>query len=75
LAANSQSHAKAAFVRDNSSEMSPMSDAQAARLKLLAEDAFELEAFHPRLSQAEAERRIAALTAKLRRQDGPPHTL
>jgi len=58
-----------------SSDMVPMTVAQAARLKVLAEDALEPEAFHPNLSQAEAERRINALAAKLRLQDGPPHTL
>jgi hypothetical protein len=52
--------------------MTPM---QASRLKSLAEDAFEPEAFDQRLSRSEAARRIDALRAKLRLQDGPPHTL
>jgi hypothetical protein len=53
----------------------PMTAAQSACLKDLAEQAFEWEAFNPRLSEAEAARRIDALAAKLRLQDGPPHTL
>jgi hypothetical protein len=53
----------------------PMTPAQASCLRLLAEKAFELEAFDRRLSRSEAARRIEALRAKLRLQDGPPHTL
>jgi hypothetical protein len=52
-----------------------MSRAQAAELRALAEQAYELEAYNEGLSQAEAARRIEALRAKLRLQDGPPHTL
>ncbi|HVV62448.1 MAG TPA: DUF3072 domain-containing protein [Pseudolabrys sp.] len=50
-----------------------MTAAQAARLKKLAYDAYEPEAFSPSLTAAEAERRIAVLSAKLRWLDGPPH--
>ncbi len=46
---------------------------QAALLKQLAHDAFDLEAFSPRLTQNEAERRIATLQAKLKLQGEPPH--
>jgi len=53
----------------------PMTADQAARLKQLAFDAYEPDAFKEALSQAEAERRIAMLTAKLRLLDSPPHTL
>jgi hypothetical protein len=53
----------------------PMTDDQATRLKSLSEQAFELEAFKHNLDGAEAARRIAALQAKLRLMDGPPHTL
>lgn len=53
----------------------PMTDEQAADLKALAEAALEPEAFEPHLNSAEAIRRIAALRAKLRLMDGPPHTL
>ena len=53
----------------------PMTDEQAAHLKFLSEQAFEPEAFKSTLDRAEAARRIAALQAKLRLQDGPPHTL
>ncbi|HTT49479.1 MAG TPA: DUF3072 domain-containing protein [Pseudolabrys sp.] len=48
---------------------------QAARLKQLSIDAYEPDAFQEVLSQAEAERRIAALSAKLKLLDEPPHTL
>jgi hypothetical protein len=48
---------------------------QAATLKRLAEAAYELEAFQPNLTRAEADLRIAMLTAKLKLLDGPPHTL
>jgi hypothetical protein len=52
-----------------------MTAEQSAALKRLAADTFELEAFHPHLTQAEAQRRIATLTAKLALLDEPPHTL
>lgn len=53
----------------------PMTADQASLLKRLASDAYDLEAYRPHLTQAEAERRIAVLKAKLKLQDGPPHTL
>jgi hypothetical protein len=53
----------------------PMTAEQAATLKRLAEAAYELEAFQPNLTRAEADLRIAMLTAKLKLLDGPPHTL
>ncbi len=53
----------------------PMTAEQAATLKRLAKDAYELDAYKPNLTHAEADRRIAALTAKLELLDGPPHTL
>ncbi len=52
-----------------------MTAAQAASLKELAEAAYELDAFKPNLTSAEADIRIATLTAKLKLLDGPPHTL
>ena len=52
-----------------------MTPQQASELKALAKEAFEPEAYRAHLSQAEALRRIQALRAKLRLQDGPPHTL
>jgi hypothetical protein len=55
-------------------EMSMTAD-QAARLKQLAFDAYEPDAFKEVLSQAEADRRIAMLTSKLKPLDTPPHTL
>ena len=53
----------------------PMTAEQAATLKRLAKDAYELDAYKPNLTRAEADRRIATLTAKLELLDGPPHTL
>jgi hypothetical protein len=53
----------------------PMTAEQAATLKRLAEAAYELDAFKPNLTRAEADLRIAMLTAKLKLLDGPPHTL
>ena len=52
-----------------------MTAQQAVTLKQLAKAAYELEAFKPNLTRAEADLRIAALTAKLKLLDGPPHTL
>ncbi len=53
----------------------PMTAEEAARLKQLALDAYDLDAFKPNLTQAEARRRIAMLSAKLQLLDSPPHTL
>ena len=53
----------------------PMTAQQAVTLKQLAKAAYELDAFKPNLTRAEADLRIAALAAKLRLLDGPPHTL
>ena len=53
----------------------PMTGEQASRLKELASDALEPEAFNPKLTASEAALRIETLQAKLRLQDGPPHTL
>ena len=53
----------------------PMTAEQAETLKRLAEAAYEREAFKPNLTRAEADVRIAMLTAKLKLLDGPPHTL
>ena len=52
-----------------------MTAAQAATLKRLAQDAYELDAFKPNLTCNEADLRIAMLTAKLKLLDAPPHTL
>ena len=51
-----------------------MTAEQAATLKQLAIAAYELDAFKPNLKRSEADLRIAALTAKLKLLDGPPHT-
>ena len=53
----------------------PMTPEQAAKLRRLAEAAYELDAFKSNLRRAEADLRIAALTAKLKLLDGPPHTI
>jgi hypothetical protein len=47
------------------SDTRPMTAEQAATLKRLAKDAHELDAFKPNLTRAEADLRIAMLTAKL----------
>lgn len=52
-----------------------MTAEQSELLKKLARDAYDLDAFRPRLTQAQAQLRIAGLHAKLKLQDGPPHTL
>ena len=52
-----------------------MTAAQAATLKRLAQDAYELDAFKPNLTRTEADIRVAMLTAKLKLLDEPPHTL
>ena len=57
------------------SDTRPMTPEQAARLKQLARDAYELRCLKPNLTRAEADIRIAMLTAKLKLLDGPPHTL
>jgi hypothetical protein len=53
----------------------PMTAEQAATLKQLAKAAYELDAFKPNLTRAEADQHFATFTAKLKRLDAPPHTL
>jgi hypothetical protein len=50
----------------------PMTAEQAAALKRLAKASYELDAFKPNLTRAEADLRIAVLTAKVKLLDGPP---
>jgi hypothetical protein len=64
-----------AYERNWSPLIANMTVEQAATLKGLAEAAYELDAFKPKLTRAEADQRIAMLTAKLKLLDGPPHTL
>jgi hypothetical protein len=52
----------------------PMTSEQAEMLKRLAKAAYELDAFKPNLTRAEADRRIAASAAKLKLLGEPPHT-
>ena len=52
----------------------PMTPEQAALLRRLAHEAYDLEAFRAQLTRSEAERRIAVLQAKLKLQSEPPHT-
>ncbi len=52
-----------------------MTPAQRAELRVLAQAAYEPEAFSEQLTQTEAAERIAMLKAKLKLLDAPPHTL
>ena len=52
-----------------------MTAEQAALLRQLAHDAYELDAFSAQLTQTEAAKRIAMLKAKVALQGAPPHTL
>jgi hypothetical protein len=52
-----------------------MTAAQVMRLRQLARDGYEPEAFSAQLTKTEAAIRITLLEAKLRLQDSPPHTL
>lgn len=52
----------------------PMTGAQAACLKMLADEAQDPLAFDKNLSKGEASRRIGALTERLRIGHLPPHT-
>lgn len=65
----------AASGADEMSDTRPMTAEQAEKLKWLAQLAYELDAFKPNFNRAEAALRIAALTAKLKLLDGPPHPL
>lgn len=60
--------------RGDENATAPMTGAQAARLRVLAEEAYEPEAYRSRLTAGEAARRIGVLQAKLVLFDGPPHT-
>jgi hypothetical protein len=55
--------------------VAPMTAEQAAQLKNLARQAYELDAYSAQLTCGEAQRRIESLNAKLLLQDEPPHTL
>jgi DUF3072 family protein len=52
-----------------------MTAKQSTLLRRLAYDGYEPEAFSEQLTQAEAQKRIAMLQAKLKLMDEPPHTL
>jgi len=75
MPSENDSKAVAADPRDTVDTREPMTSEQAARLKALSIEAYEPEAFSETLSRAEAEKRIAVLSAKLPLLDGPPHTL
>jgi hypothetical protein len=51
-----------------------MTPEQAALLRRLAHEAYDVEAFRAQLTRSEAERRIAVLQSKLKLQSEPPHT-
>lgn len=53
----------------------PMTDDQSVQLKTLARRAYELDAYKPQITRAEAEKRIAMLRAKIKLLGEPPHTL
>jgi hypothetical protein len=59
----------------NEASDQPMSAEQMVELKTLAWRAYELDAFKPGITSAEAQRRIVTLGAKIRLLDAPPHTL
>ena len=61
-------------MRKKSGTVTRMTPEQASLLRKLAFDAYELEAFSPELTAAEAERRISVLQAKLKFMSEPPHT-
>lgn len=75
MPSENDSKAVTADPRDTADSREPMTSEQAARLKALSIEAYEPEAFSETLSRAEAEKRIAVLSAKLPLLDGPPHTL
>ncbi len=52
----------------------PMTAEQGVLLKELAHEAYDFEAYGPRLTKREAACRITALQAKLALQGEPPHT-
>jgi hypothetical protein len=62
-------------LRPDENAAAPMTAEQGALLKKLAHDAYELDAFSAQLTRGEAQGRIAALAAKLKLLDEPPHTL
>jgi hypothetical protein len=66
---------KATAAKRKAATEQAMTAKQAALLKQLSIDAYELDAFKPTLTQDEAQRRIAALSAKLPLLGEPPHTL
>jgi hypothetical protein len=68
-------HPETTGTEHSSGVLRRMTDEQATRLKSLAQLAYERDALKNGLDRAEAARRIAALEAKLRLLDEPPHTL
>lgn len=51
-----------------------MTAKQSALLRQLARDGYEHDAFSEQLTQAEADKRIVMLQAKLKLMNEPPHT-
>ncbi len=66
--------ASGAAESERASSEEPMTALQAYNLKMLSEQARELDAFDRALTKAEASRRINALKAKLWLAGEPPHT-
>jgi len=63
------------MAKKSNTDDAPMTAEQSALLEKIAFDAYEPEAFRLNLTQAEAERRIDMLKAKLKLMGEPPHTL
>lgn len=60
---------------DAPAEEPPMTTDQLKVLKQLAQNNYEIDAYSPNLTRDQIEWRIAALKAKLKLLDEPPHTL
>jgi len=63
------------MVEKPNTDDAPMTAEQSALLEKIAFDAYEPEAFRANLTQAEAERCIEMLKAKLKLMSEPPHIL
>jgi hypothetical protein len=75
MAATFDSDLPSTIPADTADPAEPMTPEQAVELRQLAFAAFEPDAFKRRLTRAQAAARIAALRAKLKLMDEPPHVL
>ena len=62
------------YMAGDANGLEPMTGAQAAHLKTLADQLHEPKVFEQGLSRSEASRRINALREKIRIWELPPHT-